>query len=306
MDIIDQIKSVENDRELEALTFAAIQEACEYSSKANEPTKTLGSFLDINANLKLSTPDNSNIQLYLARTCYLGYIPKGTRIVYGTFLNTLNHGYSNNGFYYYADDESYVYDFFKYIREQKIEDDYNILVALSDFLADYFNQGIGSINRDSLHQLFMGPNGRFYPPVKEHSIKDFIGNGAALCTEYSLLAENILSALGFDIMYVMDNNHAYNIITHNNKAYILDYSQGIAVYDHAFNELDVHPFLREIPDATDETIRSFINEGMSIELNDYYLVDINGSLFQRDFVDKRKYGVAGYTLEDEIGLIRHK
>jgi hypothetical protein len=306
MDIIDEIKNAENEMDLEVIAFNAIAQAKEYSQENNEPRDTIGSIIDFNGHPKIVTSENDRQDDCMICNCYVGYIPLGMRIVYGTFVNTKNKAYSNNGYYYYLDDESYVKEFFKYLHDHETEDDYDIIVLLNDFMAEYFDKSVDWITRENLHQLFWRPNGRFYPPCKEHSIQDFYGNGAAQCSEYATFAQNVLSALGFRILYLMDTQHAYNIIICDDKPYVLDYSQGIEVVDACFNHKAVHPFFGEIPNATEETISDFIDEGMSLELNDYYLQEINGTLYQHKIREIRKYGIAGIPTKGDVGLSKHK
>ena len=197
--IVDLIKKTKSDRGLYLIAKLAIKRACRISKKNNELTD----FIGIGANINPSRDGNG--ETFMLYDTYHGYIPLGTKIIYGAFFNFENHTYANHGYYYYLDDESYIVDFFKYLRTRKVENEYDILVAVKEFLAIYFEKNIDGISRDELHQLIYKSDGTFFHPVKEHSIKDFKGNGSALCSEYSAIAENILSVLGFDMMYLMDS-----------------------------------------------------------------------------------------------------
>ena len=71
---------------------------------------------------------------------YDGYIPRGTKIVYGFSYNPNNGVASNNGKYYYLDDDHYIYDFCQFIKNQEVANDYELFEYLLDFLKDYFKE----------------------------------------------------------------------------------------------------------------------------------------------------------------------
>ena len=296
MDIITLIKKTKSDLILKPIAKLAIKKAMRLSRQDNDPTTFIGTGAQINPNISFEN------EPYLMYDCFRGFIPKGTRIVYSTIFDGLKHTYANCGYYYYVDDESYIIDFFRFLRKRTINDDYDIFIALNDFLYDYFGKFYSSNNRHTLHGLLLKNDDIYFPPLKEHSIKDFRGNGSALCSEFALLAQNILSVLGYDIIYMMSSTHAYNIIVYDAddeyRATIIDFSAGVKVMDHNLAGNKMHPFIEEIPNAGDDILSQFVNDGREIVFNDYFLQDINGTLFKH-YTDRiRIYGLMNNQISE--------
>ena len=305
MDIVKLIQKTKSEKVLNLIAKYAIKKAAKKAKKDNEPTSFIGTGSDININADLVNP------VYYVYDCFHGYIPKNTKIVYATFFNLFNTTYSNNGYYYFLDDESYILDFFHYIKDKEIKSDYDVIVALKGFLDDYFNITFGDVTRERLHHLLYESDDRLYAPLKEHSITDFKGNGSALCSEYTVLAQNILSVLGFDVYYMMSTSHAYNVLVYDtekeSKAAILDFASGVDVYDHNYNEKKPHPFIEDIPEMDDNVRGFFKTAGKNVTLKDYYIVYINGTVF-RVYTDlKRSYALmSAQMVENDFTLTRRK
>ena len=296
MDIIKLIQKAKSDKALNIIAKLAIKKANRFSKDNNGPTTFIGTGADINFTTRF---DGQNYSIY---DHFQGYIPKGMKIVYGTFFDFINKTYANLGCYYYLDDESYIVDFFRFLRNQDINDDYDIFIAIGNFLNDYFNNGCDAITRKELHSLFLNIDGSLFPPIKEHSITDFYGNGSALCSEYSALAQNILSVLGYNVIYMLNKTHAYNVVVFESqneyRALIIDFLVGVRVFDHNFKCTKVYPFIQEIPNLSYEMLDEFINFGRKIILQDYFLQEINGFCFKH-FTDQiREYSLMNGQIFD--------
>ena len=303
MDIVKLVKKTKSEKALNLIAKLAIKKATKKSIEDNDPTSFIGTGSDININVDLTNP------IYYVYDCYHGYIPKDTKIVYITFFDLVNSTYMNKGYYYFLDDESYIIDFFHYIKDKEINSDYDLIVVLKNFLDDYFNIAFGDVKREKLHHLLYETDDRLYAPIKEHSIMDFKGNGSALCSEYTALAQNILSVLGFDVYYMMSTSHAYNVLVYDtekeSKAAILDFASGVDVYDHDYNEKNPHPFIEDIPDMGEDVRGYFKTSGTKVTLEDYYIVNINGGVFRVYTGVKRSYSLMSVQLvENDFTLTR--
>lgn len=287
MDIIKLIQKTKSEKVLNLIAKQAIKNACKFSKENNHPTSFIGTASDINFTTCF---DGKNYSIY---DHFHGYIPKGMKIIYGTFFDFVNQTYANLGCYYYLDDESYIVDFFRFLRNQKINDDYDIFIAISNFLNNFFDRDSGKTSRKTLHSLLLNKDGNLIPPIKEHSITDFYGNGSALCSEYSALAQNILSVLGYDAIFMINTTHAYNVVVYESeneyRALIIDFSVGIRVVDYNFNVIKTYPFIEEIPNLSYEMLNEFINSGRKIRLQDYFLQEINGCCLKHYIDNYREY-----------------
>ena len=120
MDIVEQIKACKNDEELRELAKSAIEVFSKEAEKNNGEAEYVGTKLDINPlNYHIDDRDFEIEADYEARPFWVGYVPLGTKIVYGRLYNEKYRTSVHGGWYYYVDDDSYVYDFFKYIKVSK-------------------------------------------------------------------------------------------------------------------------------------------------------------------------------------------
>ena len=92
-------------------------------------------------------------------------------------------------------------------------------------------------DRMEMHKLLFKNEYQFFEPQREHSIKDFYKTGSARCTEYAVIANNLLSVLKIPISYFMDKDHAYNVLFVEKEediydSYILDYSFCVTMKDY--------------------------------------------------------------------------
>lgn len=133
---------------------------------------------------------------------YNGYIPKNTRIVYGMVYNPKTMAKSNGARYYYLDEDSYILEFCKFIRDKEINTPYMLFDYIFDFIKDYFGR-IELIDREKMMNYLLKKDHYFYDPINENKYSMFKGKGNAMCSEIGVMAQNILSFLGFDVKYVM-------------------------------------------------------------------------------------------------------
>ena len=314
MNILDQIYECKDDKELKELANEAIEAYTNKAKEENNELDYLGEDLSYNPTIKSMDIDHSH-----ANNLWIGYIPKGMKLVYGRFREDSNKPFTNRGKYYYIDDDSYIYEFFKYIKEEQpeIEDEFDMMVYVSEFLEEMFSKNINPMEREQINKMIYKDNFLFHDRVREHSIKDLYGNGSALCTEYALVGQNILSVLGFDMVYAMDLNHAYNIYIPNpsieedqmeDVAYIVDFSNWIPCLDYNFELKTTSPFFGKI-DCKKEDLEAFFKGKIKLKFKDYFLYSINGNIIEMEYNNKeRMYGV-DYNFEEEKKILtksRHK
>ena len=340
MEVMDRIHNCKNDEQLYWLTKKLIKEALERSKGMNQYRGLIGTKSEINRK-EIDFDPSHKTRISSSIPFWFGYVPLNTKIVYGIACGKGFNFDSNCGYYYYVDDDSYVYDFIKYIKDWDIEDHYNLVHLINGFSRSLFEKNINRKNRFEMHKLLLKEDKGeyvFFEPIKEHSIKDFYGNGSAQCTEYALVASNLLSVLGFITYYCMDYNHAYNIFFVEDKdkdfyeGYLLDYSDSVHVYDIYNNCIGLYPFYERIetekkkylylPDGScididyekteeeleeeDNFYEDFLKNGKRIETDDYFIVIVNNHLFKAPTEIKRNYGIEYSKNKDVKKLVKER
>ena len=310
MDIVEMIKQCKSDEELKQLATSAIKTFTEQAHKENTKGNYIGTELDINPiNYHIDDPDFKVERYYDAIPIWNGYIPLGTKIVYGRNYIERFKTSSHGGCYYYVDDDSYIYEFFKYIKDMDIIDEYDIVIEAFNFIKDKLYKAFEPKSRDDINRLLLKDEDLYFRPVKEHGIKKFYGNGSALCSEISLLAENIISSLGLEIMYFMDREHVYNIYAYHREGeteiYVLDFSDWVECYDVNYNLIGMAPYIKKIEGANKDTIDKIVNEGKRVDLPDYYLININDCTYEIIKKNKRNYGI-DCAFEEEKTLVLNR
>lgn len=215
---------------------------------------------------------------------HTGYVPKGTKVVFG--CNTSDNGMVfNGGEYYVVDDEEYVYEFCKSIKDADVRSDEELLEFILVFLNGYLG-GNGNQTRAEMFRLIMKPDCTYYDSIREHKLSDFKGKGNALCTEYAIMANNILTVFGFDSTIVLgelkigDNevqDHAFNIVSYTDNEYnrndmLVDFSASIDVYDFSYNRIGDVPYIIDLADVDDNFFERFYYNEKHLRFDDYYYV----------------------------------
>lgn len=221
---------------------------------------------------------------------HTGYVPKGTKVVFG--CNTYENGMAfNGGEYYVVDDEEYVYEFCKSIKEADVRSDEELLEFILVFLNGYLG-GNGNQTRAEMFRLIMKPDCTYYDSIREHKLSDFKGKGNALCTEYAIMANNILTMFGFDSTIVFgelkigDNevqDHAFNIVSYTDNEYnrndmLVDFSASIDVYDFSYNRIGDVPYIIDLADVDDNFFQKFYYNEKHLRFDDYYYVSEDNML----------------------------
>lgn len=294
-ELIDLIKNTDNDEEIKEIIDEVIDECLEALKEIDIDTSvknTLGVLSEINKNRIYKDESDHNSIEFDMQAVWMGFIPNTTRVIYGVYIDK-NRDVSNRGQYYYINDNEYLYEFSKYIKDKDIDTDTDFILFVYEFLEEYLGNKFNPKDRHEIHKLIYKNDTDYYKPSKEHSNKDFIGTGGAMCTEYASLAQNILTVYGFDMMYMMDERHAYNLINIEDKVHLLDLSMNVAIVDINGNVVGDLPYLEEIEDYDNEYLNRVVYGEEKFILNEYYDLYMNGKLFKYVLDDTREYGIWG-------------
>ncbi len=286
MEVLREIQKL-SDEEVEEYCKERIQLLEDYYGKYRD--RSLGYDIDYNSPiLYLKESDYTTLE---SKCFYGGYIPLGTKIIFGFVWNGSN--YTNAGLYYYLDDASYILEFVKFVREKEINNEYELFDCIFDFLNHYFDlteiKKKDYIDRDNMCKLISKTSTSYYAPVKEHSIKMFKGKGNALCTEKSIIAQNILSFLNFEsyvVIGLVDNDgkggseHAFNLITYIDSTTgerlnsLIDFSLCINRIDINHRITRQEPYMIDLDSLDDNYAKEFLSGNSKIEGEKYGFLDL--------------------------------
>ena len=233
---------------------------------------------------------------------YGGYVPKGMKLVYGVSSDR-NGMLANDGMYYIIDSDSYIYEFCKYVRDMEVNSEGDLFECILWFLKKYFGF-FKERERDEMFQMILKNDKLFYDPINEHKLSDFKHKGNAMCTEYAIMANNILSVFGFDSYVMMgqakDNDgmegHAFNFVSYTNEKYerinvLIDFSKGVNIYDMKFNKIGTSPYILELDELNNEFIDDFIYNERHLVAKDYCVMIMGNDLVELSLTGTREYFV---------------
>ena len=299
MDIVEEIKKCETDEELRELSQEAIDVFTKKAQEENLCTEYLGDDIGIFPKFVVGeeTYDSNNV--------WNGYIPKGVRVSYARYKADGQQQFTNLGYYYYMDDDDYVYEFFKLIHdEEDIDDENDIIMVAQSFIEDKFSKTIDPTSRQVMHMLFRKADNTFCKPFHEHKFSDFYHNGSAMCTEKAILAQNLLSLLGMEVIYINDFNHSYNIYVpteefeKDHKAYVLDFGNYVPCYDIKFDYLCRIPFYGAICDF-DKRAEDIFCGRQRVQFPNYVIVKTKYKTLAKKMGEDRDYGVDYIPFEEK-------
>lgn len=223
---------------------------------------------------------------------HTGYVPKGTKVIFG--CNTYDNGMSfNGGMYYIVDDEEYVYEFCRFIKDADVRSNEELFEFILFYLNDYFGER-GNQTREEMFQLIMKPDHTYYDSVIGHKLSNFKGKGNAVCTEYAVMANNILTVFGFDSTIVLGQlkigmkdvqDHAFNIVSYtdseyNRKDMLVDFSSSSDVYDFNYNKIGDVPYTIDLTYLDDDFFEKFYYMQKHLYFDDYCYVTEGGMLLK--------------------------
>lgn len=310
MDFLEYIKIL-TDEELELAIKDKIEFLEQISYKQNEGTDTIGYELGYNPSIYDLINDSNDIDITI--TCiYKGYIKKGLRMVYGIAED--NYGVcSNDGRYYYIDEDSYILDFCKYIRNKEVVDEFDLFKNIFSFMKDYFKYSVDNISRENMFKMIYSSNILSYPLTNEHGFSWFKGRGNARCSERSLVAENILSIFGFESYIVIgresdydgiDTAHAFNFVKYKEKETneelntLIDFSIYASVFNINGEEVEKVPYVGFLNRLNDSLFRDLLCEDLKLEFYEFEYLRTNDKDLLIYFPNKlRTYYLDGKGIE---------
>lgn len=222
-----------------------------------------------------------------------GFIPLNTRIKYS---KTGMEDYSLNSTDFY-------FEFAHFIRKNNINSGGKFVCFLELFIDTYFGYP-SKTSREYIFNDIAWQNSEtdeeYFTALDNNKIGDLKGKGAAMCTERTALATELLSLFGFDTYYCIgciNNNgnneaHAFNIVKRKNDYALLDYSMTVPVYNQNGIINRYYPFIGIM---SNEEFQDFINNGIIKSFANYYY-----NQNEKVMTDtKRMYVVGAYEIEIE-------
>ncbi len=297
MNVIRKIKYYcKTDEDLKRFAESRVRKLTRLSRHDNKG-KLIGADLDINPH-GIIYKDKDEQAAFSERPIWFGFIPKGTKIVYGRMRNQESGIPSNAGYFYHNDDVSYIYEFFKYIKDLEFGECNDAMTIVNDFIRIKLDKELNRKNRVIMHKLLIDKNNRFIEPIKEHLYSDFYYNGSARCSELALMAQNLFSSLDLDIIYLIDKEHAYNVFLDYEDPsdkevadfYVVDYSKCVSIFDHKIEFVEYFPFVGKIEGGEQQFI-NIVKRGERVDFKDYFLYLINGNYYKVPIKEKRSYGI---------------
>ncbi len=299
-------------REIEKLSEEELHEYVEKRiKKIEEERKTdineIGYLIDHKPRRLLvdDLEDNRNYEVTL-RCFYNEFIPKGTKIIYGVTFDQ-DRIISNEGHFYFVDDDSYIEEFCRFIQDKEIETEYELFDFLEEFMIDKFGS-IPLISRSEMHRIIYKSMDRdVFEPTKKRVLSDFYKKGNALCSEYSLMAQNILSFFGFDACFVIGREqtgdtrgegHAYNFVSfvedssQEPKYFLIDFSLPVPVYNFNFEELGKTPYIIELDNFDEVFLAGFLKFEIPVEFADYCYQVIGENMSRLEYDRNRSYSTS--------------
>ena len=299
-------KKIKNlsDKKLKKYIKNRIEELALDSKTCNEEVDTIGYDLDFNPKNQLD--ENKNLMVDI-RNLYNGYIPKGMRIVYGLSYDYDQDGLvSNDGKYYYLDTEDYIYEFCKEIQKRDMLNEFELFYYLQDFIKKYFGL-TPTINRENMFKMLYKDENNYYKPVNEHGLSWFKKKGNAMCTEYAVVAQNILSFFGMDTYMMIakekirDNepeSHAFNFVSYTEsetgkeKATLIDFATPIPIYDLQFKFIGEFPFLGKVDNLDEDFFNKLNDDEEELEFPEYCYLLVGDGIVEVAYTTRRKYYVS--------------
>ena len=209
---------------------------------------------------------------YNSITVFKGFIPFNTRIKYS---NLGMEDYSMNT-------TDFFYEFAEYVKKNKIKTKLELIKAIEYYVINYFGYPSNKTNREEIFEdrawNSTTTDEEYFEALKKNSIGDLKGMGAAECTEYSALAQQLLSLFGTETYYLIgkiihndkEENHAFNAIKRKDDYAIIDYSIPCPIYNDKEEIIGYVPFIGIL---SNEEFKEFIQNKETKEFNEFYFAN---------------------------------
>lgn len=245
---------------------------------------------------------------------YNRFIPKGTKVVFGMSYDMTGE-VGNGGSYYYLDDDSYIYDFCHYIKDKDIDFEIELFDYLLEFVQNYFGH-TQIVDRYQMYRMVLDENGNCFHGEKKHSFKDFKGKGNALCSEISVMVQNILRFLDYESYLVMGNqhieglppgSHAFNFITYKRDGKkvheLLDFTSTVSLFDIDLNKIGELPFIGHLDSLDQDFVKDFTQKEKHLKFKNHSRMIIGDSLITLEYDE---YGRDYFVSDEMIPLTKNE
>ena len=301
MSILEEINNLDDDK-LEEYVKNRVDFLEKESIKEEIPT--IGYFVDYLPKALDLTGYKKIFEVNIpSRITYSKYIPLYSQVVYHVQTNRNSLITTNDGGYYFVDDNSYILDFIKSIKDKGLDDFYDLTDELYAYIETYFGK-TQSKNRSQLHQMIYMNENAYFNPIKEHYFSDFKGNGSAQCSEVALVVQNILTFLGYQTHYVIGKigisstkervDHAFNLVEDEDKRmYLVDCASGVCVYGVNTRLMGKTAYIEEIDKTLEDIYLEMLVNDEGIKFTNYDYIFLN-KLYAMYRKDNRSYTVEVY------------
>ena len=306
MDFYNAIKNLNQEQIDELISLRIAQE--KYKSSQNHK-RFIGIDCGINPSLTLVGEKELDSQ-----AMWNGFIPEDVKIIYSFVPN--EQGYTvNNGCYYYMDTEDYIYEFAKFIKTKDVQDEIEFLAYVYQFIDNYFNNLANQeIHRKIMHQPLIGPDGKYIEPTSGHLFSEFKASNNAECSEYSAMAQNILSVFEYPMIYFGGSvnsahgrgGHAFNFTLINKMACVIDFTIPVEMYSLDGKYLGLAPFIGSVKDFSTETLKKHLLEYIPYNFREYYFVVTEEQFMMITNGNTRNYIVGNVEYFNEKNLKKSK
>ncbi|MBP5678845.1 MAG: hypothetical protein J6X28_03345 [Bacilli bacterium] len=293
-------------------------ERLERKSKTHNPkVDALGYLMDYKPTIKEFKWDGNKFTTSCKIRCfYNNFLPKDMKIVYGVSLDPTTRKLGNRGHYYYMDDQEYLYEFCKYIKGLEIDNIYDFLGYVSDFLKGYLGTIVRG-DRDAMFTTLYDHEGNVFKPTKERSIGDFKKKGVALCSEYATMAQNILRLFDFNSYLVIGNAkirdrrpemHSYNLLAYpeydeeeqdyHYQFFLMDFINGVPVKDINEKVIGIDPFVVPLERIDQEMVDQLVEDELHLVFPEYSYEVIGDTIMRLNY---EKY-TRDYYIDSKIKM----
>ncbi len=302
MDFLRKIQRL-NDIQLQYLVENRIKLLEKEQEDKND---TIGYLLDYNSRSNILFDCTEEMPPIDVIAKFDGYIPKDTRIVYGLKWDFLNHIITNNGKFYYIDDDDYILEFCRYIKQKDVLDELELFDYILEFCQKYFGL-IKFLDREDMIKLIYKNETTFFDPIHESVFSLFKSKGNYQCTEIGVMTQNILSFLGYDISLIIgvektDNNekecHAFNLmdfkndLTQDDTTILLDFALPIPVVNIKNEIIGEAPYVYYLDKSKDEIYSDIMyNKIPEITCENYFYMLMNEQIVLLGQGDYRHYAL---------------
>ena len=226
-------------------------------------------------------------------------------------LGFLDYGKTNYLFETYGmETTDFFYEFTHFIRKYNI----NNMGALVHYLEFFINNYFGLPGKNNRQEIFndiawksSATDDEYFEALDNNKLGDLKGLGAAMCTERSALAEQILSIFGFETYYCIGSvncgnikeGHCFNIVKRVNDYALLDYSLPVTSYKQDGSVNNYFPFVGEM---TNEEFEDFINTGSLKKFDNYEFINVS----KKNIINPERFYVVGSSKidKDTINLFK--